>query len=205
MSQEQAIEFVTIEEYPEYEILNQYPFTIRKKDNHYVVKESIDKSNGYVRLHLNGNKIDKHRIIAKQFLLNDDPENKIYIDHINKNRADYHLSNLRWCTPSENNRNASSRNGVSYEFIDDIPDEAIVITHYDLKNERRYFAENKYYYYYDEETKEDVFYEQITDEVYRIMHINTVKSGRKCIKTRDINNTRTTFYIHTFKHQYGLD
>ena len=126
-------------------------------------------------------------------------------DYLQKDRTDYHLSNLCWVSASENSRNKSSNNGVSYEFVDEIPDVAIAITHYDMKKERRYFAENKYYYYYDEETEEDIFYEQITDEVYRIMHINTAKGGSKCIKTRDINNTRTTFYIHTFKQQYGLD
>ena len=74
MTEEQAIEFVTINEYPEYEILNQYPFTIRRKDNHYEVKERVNKSNGYPSVNLNGNKIDKHRIIAKQFISNDDRE-----------------------------------------------------------------------------------------------------------------------------------
>ena len=124
MTEEQAIEFVTINEYPEYEILNQNPYSIRRKDNHYVVKECINKNNGYVCLHINDNNIrktvNKHQIIAKQFLLNDDPEHKIFIDHLNKDKSDYHLENLRWCTPSENSRNASGRHGVAYEFIDDI-------------------------------------------------------------------------------------
>ena len=102
-------------------------------------------------------------------------------------------------------RNASSRNGIAYEFIDNIPDDAIVITHYNLKKERRYFTENEYYYYYDDETKEDIFYQKITDEVYRIMHINTAKGGLKCIMTRDINHKKTTLYIRSFKQKYGLD
>ena len=205
MTEEQAIEFVTLNEYPDYEILNHYPFTIRRKDNKYVVKETINKSNGYPSVNLNGNKIDKHRIIAKQFISNDDPEHKTQVDHISKDRTDYHLSNLRWVSASENNRNASSRNGVKYEFVDDIPDDAIVITHYDMKKERRVFAEKEYYYYYNEETEEDIFYQRITDEVYRIMYINTAKGGRKFIVTRDVNHTKTKFYIHTFKQQYGLD
>ncbi len=203
MTEEQAIEFVTINEYQEYEILNQYPFTIRRKDNKYVVKECINKSDGYASVNINGNKINKHQIIAKQFLPN--PNNLPQVDHLNKDRSDYHLSNLRWVSVRENMRNKSSNNGVSYEFIDNIPDEAIVITHYDLKKERRVFAEKEYYYYYNEETEEDIFYQRITDDVYRVMHINTAKSGRKFIATRDINNKQTTFYIHTFKQQYGLD
>ena len=200
MTEEQVIDFVTLKDFEnEYEILNKYPYTIRRKKDHYVVKESINKSNGYVQVNLSGKPYQKHRIIAKQFIPN--PNDLPFIDHISRDRTDYHLSNLRWVSASENNRNASGRHGVSYEFIDNIPDEAIVITHYDLRNERRYFAENKYYYHYDE----DIFYERITDDVYRVMHINTAKSGRKFIATRDINNKQTTFYIHTFKQQYGLD
>ena len=203
MTEEQVIDFVTLNEYPDYEILNDFPYTIRRKDNHYVVKECINKSDGYVSVNINGNKINKHQIIAKQFLPN--PNNLPQVDHLNKDRSDYHLSNLRWVSVRENMRNKSSNNGVSYEFIDNIPDEAIVITHYDLKKERRVFAEKEYYYYYNEETEEDIFYQRITDEVYRIMYINTAKGGRKFIVTRDVNHTKTTFYIHTFKQQYGLD
>ena len=203
MTEQQAIEFVTINEYPDYEILNDFPYTIRRKDNHYEVKECINKSNGYASVCINSNKINKHQIIAKQFLPN--PNNLPQVDHLNKDRSDYHLSNLRWVSVRENMRNKSSNNGVSYEFIDNIPDEAIVITHYDLKKERRVFAEKEYYYYYNEETEEDIFYQRITDEVYRIMYINTAKGGRKFIVTRDVNHTKTTFYIHIFKQQYGLD
>ncbi len=200
MSQEKVVDFVTLNEYPDYEILSQYPFTIRRKDNHYVVKEFTNKSNGYVCVCVNGNKqVRKHRLIANQFIPN--PDNLPMIDHLNRDRTDYHLSNLRWVSVSDNSRNKSSNKGVSYEFIDDIPDDAIVITHYDLRNERRYFGENKYYYNYND----DIFYERITNEIYRIMHVNTLKGGRKCIMTRDINNKQTTFYIHTFKHQYGLE
>ena len=205
MATEQAIEFIPLSDYPEYEILSQHSFIIRKKDNHYIVSERINKSNGYPSVCLNGNKIDKHRIIAKQFIPNDEPINKKYIDHLNKDRTDYHLENLRWCTSSENNKNSSKRNGVEYDFVDNIPDDSIVIDHYQMTKELRKFNLKEYYYYYDDETNEDIFYQRITDEVYRIMYINTTKSGRKCIMTRDINHRKTTIYIHSFKHQYCLD
>ena len=74
MTAEQVTDFVTIEEYPNYEIQNDFPYTIRRKDNHYVVKEKINKSNSCPSVNLNGNKINKHRIIAKQFISNDDRE-----------------------------------------------------------------------------------------------------------------------------------
>ena len=166
MATEQAIEFIPLSDYPEYEILSQHSFIIRKKDNHYIVSERINKSNGYPSVCLNGNKIDKHRIIAKQFIPNDEPINKKYIDHLNKDRTDYHLENLRWCTSSENNKNSSKRNGVEYDFVDNIPDDSIVIDHYQMTKELRKFNLKEYYYYYDDETNEDVFYQRITDDVY---------------------------------------
>ena len=161
----------------------------------------------YVYLHLNDNNIrktdKKHRIIANQFIPN--PNNLPFVDHISRDKTDYHLSNLRWASASENSINVSSRNRVEYVFVDNIPNDAIVITYYDVKNERRYFEENKCYYYYNEETEEDIFYQRITDNVYRIMHINTVKGGYKVIRTTDINNKEITLYIRSFKYQYNLE
>ena len=198
-----AIEFIPLAQYPDYEILSQYPFTIRRRDNHYEVKESISKSTGYPSVCINGDKINKHQIIAQQFIPN--PDNLKFIDHKNKDRTDYHLDNLRWCTSSDNNKNATSRNGIVYEFVDDIPDDAIEITNYQMKNEIRFFDNNEYYYYFDEEVGEDKFYQRITDDIYRVMYINTAKGGYKMIMTRDVNRKKTPLYIHTFKHQYGLD
>jgi len=51
-----------------------------------------------------------HRIVAIAFLYN--PDNKPHVDHINNNRKDNNVINLRFATSHENqrNRSISSRN-----------------------------------------------------------------------------------------------
>lgn len=57
-----------------------------------------------------------HRLVAEHFIPND--ENKPQIDHINKNKMDNRIENLRWVTNSENQMNTDhptiiTVNGVS--------------------------------------------------------------------------------------------
>ncbi|KAK8887174.1 hypothetical protein M9Y10_038212 [Tritrichomonas musculus] len=199
---EQTIEFITLTEYPDYEILNDFPYTIRRKKKHYVIKESINQK-GYPSVHLNCKKLEKHRIIAKQFLPN--PNNFPEVDHINKIRDDYHIDNLRWCDRVMNNRNRSSNHtGVVYEFVYNIPDEAMVVDFYDMKTERREFNDKEYYYYYNEETGEDIFYRRITDEEYRVLHVNECKCGLKYVNLNYKNNKTTSMMINRFKRQHDI-
>ena len=117
----------------------------------------------------------KHYLIALQILPKDDPINNNAIDHINHDRTDYHLSNLRWCSSSDNQFNKPSFKGVQYDFINDIPDEVIVVDYYDTKTERSEFEQINYYYYHNDSTNNDTFYCKIEVNIYRILHINIVK------------------------------
>lgn len=53
------------------------------------------------------------RLLAKQFIPNDDPL-KIQIDHIDRNKVNNSLDNLRWVTQTENLAN-KNRKGCVYE------------------------------------------------------------------------------------------
>lgn len=190
MTQDCAVEFVQLNGFPDYEILTVYPFTIRRKDNHYEAKDGLDKSNGYVRVSLNRKQYTKHRLIAKQFLPN--PDNLPEVDHINKVRTDYHLENLRWVSCSTNNKNKTANNGVVYEFVDDIPDESIKVNDYGkYQFDDYYYCDNIFYFY--------------NGIQYRKLHINEQKKGSKYVNMIDTNNKRVRVCYSKFKKIYGID
>jgi len=58
--------------------------------------------NGYkmITLEKNSMNITIHRIVAETFIPN--PENKIYVNHINSNKLDNRVENLEWVTQKEN-------------------------------------------------------------------------------------------------------
>ena len=66
---------------------------------------------GYKRVDLNKDNKKKtyniHRIIAIHFIAN--PHNFPQVDHINRERGDNSIENLRWCSSSTNNRNLTKK------------------------------------------------------------------------------------------------
>lgn len=62
-----------------------------------------NKSNGYYNYRIQGDSFYIHRLVALAFIPN--PYNKPDVDHIDGNRANNHVENLRWATRSENMRN----------------------------------------------------------------------------------------------------
>ena len=116
-----------------YEINDVYPFNIRRVGKTKNISEYADATRGgYVYVDMNGKHKYKHVIVAKQFIPNDDPINKTEVDHINNDRTDYHIENLRWTTKSENQRNRSkpSRSDIEYTFYDELPDTAEALESY---------------------------------------------------------------------------
>ena len=193
MTDNKVVEFIPLLDHDDYEILNEYPFTIRRKDNHYAIKEN-EKHDGYIRVALNRNSYMKHILIAKQFIPNDDPEHKTQVDHINHNKADYHLSNLRWVTPSQNQRNRSTSSDIIYTYVDEIDEDSITVT--DYGNHK--FEE----YYYDEKTDRFYFWNGMQ---FRELHINEDNYGLKFVHMMNTNNKKVKIYYTKFKKIYGIN
>ena len=173
----------------DYEIArDHYPYIIRKRSNHRVIKETLMK-NGYKCVTLNKKQYYVHRVVALQLLHNDDPINKTFIDHVNHDRSDNRLENLRWVTVSENNRNISrSSTGYEFEYLDELGNEAFEVTQYNGHEfENLWFdpTANCFYYY--------------TGAAYREVHYYTHKSGALYIKMYDVNHVYACITLSKFK------
>ena len=98
-----GLEFEEYKEiFPSYYISN---FGNIKHDNNFLKK--CIHSNGYEQVNIRiGNKyVTKliHRLVAVAFIPN--PDNKPCVDHIDGNKRNNYVSNLRWVTPVENANN----------------------------------------------------------------------------------------------------
>ena len=185
---QEQLEFETLVINNYYEIARgHYPFIIRRRSNHRVVKETLMK-NGYKCVSLNRKQYYVHRIVALQWIPNDDPENKTQVDHVNHDRTDNRLSNLRWCTTKDNNINRSSYAKNKFEFREELGDEAFEVTSYN-----NHIFENLWF-----DPEANCFY-YFTGAAYREIHYYTTKAGALFIQICDVNNVLACITLNKFK------
>lgn len=123
----------------------------RKTPNY--LKFSKDKD-GYSHIKITKNKKQYHkqlhRLIAKAFIDNPKPDEYNMVDHINGDKQDNRIENLRWCNNSINNRNQklSDRNTSGHQGVNyDKTNNSYRATWYDDNNHiwTKSFSLNKYF------------------------------------------------------------
>lgn len=89
------------------------------KNNKGLIMKHHTLKNGYHRIDLRKSGKPKHyfvhKLVALAFLLN--PDNKLEADHIDRNKNNNTLENLRWCNKSENLQNQAKRKDCSSQYI----------------------------------------------------------------------------------------
>lgn len=140
---------------------------IKNTKTNKLLKPSLNKKNKYYYVCLckdgkrkNNQKI--HKLVAETFLTK--PNEKYVVDHINNNKTDNRVENLRFVSYAENNRNKTKQYNVTYSFVEKVPENSLHVLKFkdvNLSNVGLYFNKNT-----------DEFYLKITENKYRIMHKN---------------------------------
>ena len=182
-------EYVDLIGFDNYEILTTEPFTIRRKDNKRVVSESVNKNTGYVQLNLNTPNgfvtRHKHRLIAQQFIPN--PDNLSEVDHIDRNKLNNSLSNLRWVSRSDNLRNRTIKAYGKRQYLDHAPND---ITEIKIFNDISY-PNDTYYFCYEDDS---VYKKHNAHKWYKLKQ--TLNAGYLRVNMSDINKHGHNLLMH---------
>lgn len=87
-------EWRAIKDLPGYSVSNKG--RVRKDSNGQIMV--LSKNGGYLRITISKH---VHRLVAEAFIEKPDNE-RVWVDHIDGNRGNNNVENLRWVTPSEN-------------------------------------------------------------------------------------------------------
>ncbi|CAL5977472.1 Conserved_hypothetical protein [Hexamita inflata] len=176
----QGEQFKYINGYPSYLVSNFGRITFNEDK---VKRAPISITCGYYQVTIQNefrsNQFYIHRIVAQAFL-GECPENH-EVDHIDRNRQNNQLTNLRYITRSQNLRNKSTYNGYSAEYSEVLPSTCVKLNTYKHHTFDRYFI--------DTETNELYSFD---NNQYR----KVVLSKDNRYRARDINSKLTSIFPH---------
>ena len=195
----------------DYEVETEPPHRIRRKRDGFMPKLTLNKTLGYLIVTLNGVKYYYHRILAKHFIPN--PDDLPEVDHIDRDKINNSLDNLRWVNRTENNSNRtvkkygkrdsldnlrwvnrtennSNRTVKKYgkrEFLDHAPND---ITEIRTFNDVDY-PENRYFFCFEN----DRVVQRVNDHKWQWL-AQAPHRGYLRINMRDINGRYHQVYVH---------
>ena len=174
----------------DYEIEVEEPHRIRRIGSDRFVSTYVHRATGYVHINLNGRNYQYHRIIAKHFIPN--PDDLPQVDHVDRDKTNNSIENLRWVTGSENSRNRVS-NRARCEYLNNPPNDIIEITQY---NDFEYPA-NKYFFC----GENDRVVLRIHDHRWRFLALD-MNNGYAKVNMRDINGRNHHIYMHKLIYHF---
>ena len=169
----------------DYEIEIDPPHRIRRIGSDRFVTPYLHRASGYMCVRLNDGIYKLHRILAKHFLPN--PDDLPEIDHIDRDKTNNSIENLRWISRSENLRNRGQYTVRRYEYLTAPPND---ITEIRIFNDVEY-EENKYFFCYET----DRVVRRFNDHRWQLL-AQTPHHGYLRINMRDINGHKHNIYVH---------
>ncbi|CAL6016665.1 Conserved_hypothetical protein [Hexamita inflata] len=138
----QGEQFKYINGYPSYLVSNFGRISFNEDK---VKRAPISITNGYYQITIQNEFSSKqffiHRLVAQAFL-GECPENH-EVDHIDRNRQNNQLSNLRYVTRSQNLRNRSSYVGHLAEYLEVLPSTCVQLNTYKHHTFDRYYIDTE--------------------------------------------------------------
>ena len=168
----------------DYEIEVEPPHRIRKRSNGRIISQFVERT-GYVCVKLNREKYYYHRILARHFIPN--PANLPCVDHIDRNKTNNSIENLRWVSISDNNRNRTMRPYGNRVYLNTAPNDVTEITSF---NDVEYPA-NKYYFCFEN----DRVVKRINEHKWQWL-AQTPHYGYLRINMKDTNGRNHKIYMH---------
>ena len=107
----------SIDGYMNYQVSN--VGRVRNVSTGKILKQVFDKD-GYYFLNLYKDGVAKnhrvHKLVAHEFIPQPDTNTQLVVDHIDRNKLNNQITNLRWVTQQQNNMNSTIRAGTSSQY-----------------------------------------------------------------------------------------
>ena len=169
----------------DYEIETEPPHMIRRRSNGWIVTPSLNNRSGYIDIRLNGKTYRYHRILAKHFIPN--PDDLPEIDHIDRDKTNNSLENLRWVNRSQNLKNRNVEKYGKREYMNHPPNDITKITEFNGVE----YPPDKYFFCFENNR----VVQRVNEHKWRYLNV-TPHTGYLRVPMRDLNKRYHQIYMH---------